>query len=129
VLSVAPLPSDPAEILGLVPKDLRADVQLDETVAPPRPTAEPAGLRGTITTSWRAYPAQERSWKLLQDQCRELVGKEDGEQCVATRVEEATRFTPVRHDGHVLASHRAISSSEIVGAAGLADPLGEDRLQ
>lgn len=41
VLQVAGLPADPAEILAFVPEDLRADVELHVTVAPPRPSAEP----------------------------------------------------------------------------------------
>jgi hypothetical protein len=41
VLSVAGLPSDAAGILAGVPEDLRADVRLDVTIAPPRPSAEP----------------------------------------------------------------------------------------
>ena len=41
VLQVGELSADPAEILAFVPADLRADVQLDVTIAPPRPSAEP----------------------------------------------------------------------------------------
>ncbi len=41
LLSVAGLPSDPEAILAFVPEELRADVQLDVTIAPPRPSAPP----------------------------------------------------------------------------------------
>ncbi len=41
LLSVAGLPSDPEAILAFVPEELRADVQLDVTIAPPRPSAGP----------------------------------------------------------------------------------------
>jgi hypothetical protein len=41
LLQVGDLPADKAEILEFVPEDLRADVDLHVTIAPPRPSAEP----------------------------------------------------------------------------------------
>jgi hypothetical protein len=41
VLKVGDLPAEPAEILAFVPEELRADVDLHVTIAPPRPSAEP----------------------------------------------------------------------------------------
>ncbi len=41
VQQMGDLPADPDGILAFVPEDVRADVDLDVTVAPPRPSAEP----------------------------------------------------------------------------------------
>jgi hypothetical protein len=52
VLQVGDLPADEAAILALVPEDLRADVDLHVTIAPPRPTAEP-GAWGPLAVLYR----------------------------------------------------------------------------
>ena len=41
LMTVAGLSSDPEAILAFVPEELRADVQLDVTIAPPRPSTGP----------------------------------------------------------------------------------------
>ncbi len=52
VQQMGDLPADPDGVLAFVPEDLRADVELDVTVAPPRPSAEP-GAWGPLAVVYR----------------------------------------------------------------------------
>lgn len=52
VQQMGDLPADRDGILAFVPEDLRADVDLDVTVAPPRPSAEP-GAWGPLAVVYR----------------------------------------------------------------------------
>ncbi len=52
LLQVGDLPAERAEILEFVPEDLRADVDLHVTIAPPRPSAEP-GTWGPLAVLYR----------------------------------------------------------------------------